>query len=461
MLCKSRLAETDLRRTFQPVPTSRTVVGPAASDIDRTSTLTCVPDVSEIMTATNATKMQLPTVFVAGALAVDLNCDYAPLSSTVNKAPLLETSNPARINQSLGGVAHNVARAAHLMGGQVRLCSTVGDDLAGKAALQALVSEGLDGSGINTRIGGRTAQYIAVNDLNKDLVLAMADMSILEEPTSALKPFKSPSNDTFTNVWLPQINETRPKHIVLDANWSPIAISRWLEASKSISAHVSFEPVSTAKAIGIFQLPTDKQISTFPTASIDLSTPNQFELSAMHAAARSLDFFDRDDWWHVIDALGIPSTGARVAFAQATSSALVDQGVPQQCVQLLPFIPSLCVKLGPQGVLLAQILPVGDERLHSREHSPYILSRCNNQSEATLGVGGVYMRLFPAAERVLEEDIVSVNGVGDTFLGALVAGLAVAGGVKLEDLVDIAQQAAVMTLKSKEAVSPEIAALRY
>jgi len=36
--------------------------------------------------------------------------------------------------------------------------------------------------------------------------------------------------------------------------------------------------------------------------------------------------------------------------------------------------------------------------------------------------GGVYMRLFPPVEVV--EDIVSVNGVGDTFLGVLVVGLA-------------------------------------
>lgn len=404
--------------------------------------------------------MSKPTVFVAGALAVDFNCDYAPIASTTNKTPILETSNPARINQSLGGVAHNVARAASLMGGNVRLCSTVGDDLAGNAALQALSLEGLDPSGIKTRAGGRTAQYVAINDMNKDLVLAMADMSILDEPSPEEQLAKpTTSSDTLNDFWLPQIQDAKPTHVVLDANWSPTAISRWLEASKSISAHVSFEPVSTAKAISIFQLPPPQELQTFPNASIHLSTPNELELSAMHAAARSLGFFDRDDWWGVVDALGIPSTGARVAFAQATNSALVDAGVPQQSIQLLPFIPSLCVKLGPQGVLLTQILPAGDERLYKKEHSPYILSRCANGTEETLGVGGVYMRLFPAAEMVKESDVVSVNGVGDTFLGALVASLA-KGGSRMEDLIDVAQKAAVLTLKSKEAVSPEIATLR-
>ena len=71
------------------------------------------------------------------------------------------------------------------------------------------------------------------------------------------------------------------------------------------------------------------------------------------------------------------------------------------------------------------------------------------------------MRLFPAAEKVDDKDIVSVNGVGDTFLGTIVAGLAKRGkDARIEQLVDVAQKAAVLTLKSKEAVSPELSSLR-
>lgn len=69
------------------------------------------------------------------------------------------------------------------------------------------------------------------------------------------------------------------------------------------------------------------------------------------------------------------------------------------------------------------------------------------------------MRLYPAAERVPDEDTVSVNGVGDTFLGAVVAGLA--RGMELDErLVGFAQKAAVMTLKSPEAVSPHLGELK-
>lgn len=71
------------------------------------------------------------------------------------------------------------------------------------------------------------------------------------------------------------------------------------------------------------------------------------------------------------------------------------------------------------------------------------------------------MRLFPAVEEVKPEDVVSVNGVGDTFAGTLIAGLAKRGkNARVEELIDLAQRAAVLTLKSKEAVSPGLGTLR-
>lgn len=71
-------------------------------------------------------------VLVAGAVAVDLSCDYTGTASKPGQAaPQPYTSNPARISQSIGGVGHNVALAAHLASSRsrVRLCSVVGDDV--------------------------------------------------------------------------------------------------------------------------------------------------------------------------------------------------------------------------------------------------------------------------------------------------------------------------------------------
>ena len=65
------------------------------------------------------------------------------------------------------------------------------------------------------------------------------------------------------------------------------------------------------------------------------------------------------------------------------------------------------------------------------------------------------MRLFPPVEHV--EDIVSVNGVGDTFLGVMVSGLAQGG--RVDKLVDVAQRGAVYTLKCAESVSKDVSKL--
>ena len=69
------------------------------------------------------------------------------------------------------------------------------------------------------------------------------------------------------------------------------------------------------------------------------------------------------------------------------------------------------------------------------------------------------MRHFPPAEIVPQEEIVSVNGIGDTMLGVLMAGL-VKEEARLEELIPVAQQGAVRTLKSMAAVSPEVQGLR-
>lgn len=180
----------------------------------------------------------------------------------------------------------------------------------------------------------------------------------------------------------------------------------------------------------------------------------------MHEAASTTGLFESEQWWLTIDSMGMSSSGSRDRFVMMTNAELTDQGVPQQSIRLLPFIPTIITKLGSQGCLLTSLLKDGDPRLTDPASAPYILSRRNSDSNPA--IGGVYMRLFPPAERVAQEDIVSVNGVGDTMLGTLIAGLVKKGTAaqRVEDIIPIAQRAAVLTLKSKEAVAPEISRLR-
>lgn len=385
-------------------------------------------------------------VIVAGSLAIDLSCDYVPANtSTASHQPQLHTSNPASIRQSLGGVGQNIATALHYLKTSVRLCSSVADDIAGSTALRMLADRGLQTSGLQkSTTGFRTAQYIAINDAHKSLVLAVADMGILEDP-----------HGDFDNSWKPQVEACKPKWLVVDANWDSSILQKWIKVARYSGAKVAYEPVSMTKSRRIFPA-ANSNSTTVPNNSISLATPNALELASMHEAATIAGLFERGDWWNVIDSIGLPSSGSRDKLVSMTSGALVDQGVPQQSIRLLPFIPTILTTLGQQGVLMTQMLRPGDSRLTSPTSAPYILSRSTDGSDI---VGGLYMRLFPPVEMVQNDHIVSVNGIGDTFLGVIIAGLVKEKPKRLEELVDTAQKGSVLTLKSKEAVSPQISTL--
>jgi len=389
-------------------------------------------------------------IVVAGALAVDFSCDYAPFANASSQTdPLPHTSNPAVISQSLGGVAHNIAKAAHLLGSSVRLYSAVGADLSGRAAVSQLEDEGMSTAGIETLPSpARTAQYVAVNNANKDLALAMADMSILESIPAELT--------TSLSVRLFADPATRPQVFVADANWSADALRTWLSTASSAGSTTIFEPVSTAKSLRIF--PSDSSSpSTHPTPLAHIITPNNHELTALHAHAHAIGLFDTPSWFKVIDALGIPSSGLRVPLAMLTSSDLVDAGVPQMTIKLLPFTPTILTKLGPQGVLMTKLLVNDAPELYDEAERQYVVARKNNGDDEA-DVGGLYVRLFPVEKVLKPEEVVSVNGIGDTFCGALAVGLA--KGRRVQDVVGFAQRAASLSLRSKESVSPQLKSLR-
>ena len=393
-------------------------------------------------------------VLVAGSVALDLNCDYSGgVTSGNNKtvSPALHTSNPSSISQSVGGVGHNIALAAHRISGEgkVRLCSLVGDDIAGSTILSTLRASGLDTSSIR-QLGAaefpsaRTAQYVAVNGADKNLVMAMADMDIFSTPSF-------PAAD-----WTATVATAQPKWLVVDANWSEADIQTWLRAGAQHGARTAFEPVSAAKSQRLFPAITKNNkptLGVYPRPSVGLCTPNQHELLAMYEAARARGYLEHDaPWFGVLDGFGIMS-GARDRFVDIAGAEVADSGVPVQCVNLLPYIPTIVAKMGERGALLAMVLGKGDPRLKDPDQARFVVSRSMNEHA---DVGGVYMRLFTAVERV--ENVVSVNGIGDTFMGVLVAGLAMGG--KVDGLIDVAQRAAVLTLRSKESVSEEVRGLR-
>lgn len=418
-----------------------------------------VADIPEPAPTTSAAPTEKADIVVAGSLAIDLSCDYTPFGDECTQiAPVPHTSNPAVIGQSLGGVGHNVAVAASYVGSDVLFCSVVADDLSGHAALSSLEKEGLSTAGIQVlpvTAGARTAQYIAINDIKKDLLIAVADMGIVELPEAQLD---------FDGFWEPLMERTKPRWVVVDANWRPEVLAKWSEIARKHGARVAFEPVSTAKSQRLFgdannSGATISPDQTVPNNAISLACPNQLELTAMYTAAREAQLFESESWWHVIDSMGLSPAGSRQRLVSLTSPELVDEGLPQQTIQLLPFIPCIVTKLGGAGALLTQLLPPGDQRLTDPEAAPYVIARSSPNSDVPFG--GVYMRLFSPAALLGEGDIVSVNAAGDTLLGVLVAGLAKQGeSARIEDIIPIAQEASRKTLASAGGVSKDLVELQ-
>ncbi|KAI9889364.1 MAG: hypothetical protein M1814_005533 [Vezdaea aestivalis] len=392
----------------------------------------------------------LVDVAVAGSVAVDLSCDFSEQGSSSISSPKLGTSNPARIGQSLGGVGYNVAAAAYYFTGSVKLVSVVGNDIAGKTVTKSLKQLGMDTSRVvvHSDSNQRTSQYIAINSANKALLFGIADMKIMDEISG--KGQICPADI------LPSI---RPKWLIVDANWSSGMTRAWLEAAKLNDIPVAFEPVSVFKSQRLFQGIEGKTepLGVFPQSSLTIASPNAAELSALHGAAQSLATFQRLDWLVAVESMNIASSEYLDRLVSLTNKSLVGRNIPQQSLELAPLIPCLLTKLGSEGVLLTQALSHDDPRLRNPETSSNIIWKPCDRSTP---IGGLYLRHFPAIEEVYEEDVVSVNGAGDTFLGVVIAGLAKLPQSHPEDWIDIGQKASVMTLKSRKSVSPSIKSLR-
>ena len=410
-------------------------------------------------------------IVVAGSLAIDLACNYDPVVAG-NTTIAMKTSNPSIITQGLGGVGQNIASAAHYSGAKVQLCSIVADDVAGKVAIDLLQRRGLNTKGIHVASqSAGTAQYVAVNNSNKDLVLAMADMRILEG-----------NHGSFDSIWKPVLTASKPEWLIVDANWDKSAIKSWVDAGLSIGSRIAFEPVSVEKSTRIFYKTWQDHLDGLIKTSTDdigmrrpwtmaqladVATPNESELIAMSTKTSMVDA-----WISFLASMDDEMLLKCIYSLSDGSLHVVGDVVLLAALKLLSNIPCLLTKLGPKGVLLTEVLQPGDVRLEKEDEARNILFRKapsqfkhdtsillpETEPDSSLSrIGGVYVRLFTAAEEIPEQDLVSVNGAGDTFLGVIIALMAKSKDSRsVSDFVDIAQSAAVLTLKSTESVSPRV-----
>jgi pseudouridylate synthase / pseudouridine kinase len=177
----------------------------------------------------------------------------------------------------------------------------------------------------------------------------------------------------------------------------------------------------------IFRKPV--KLGLFPKHSINVITPNILELKAMYNAAQENGLFEGSEWWSILDSFKVTSQfrqgselldhaeiDVEILLRKITpgkDSSVVDskggnidpplpgliiEGSVQQAMSLLPYIPNVLIKLGPQGILCVRLFPK---------------DAAINDTDNTLRLRGahvdVIVRYFPGLKT---QGIVSVTGAG-------------------------------------------------
>jgi pseudouridine-5'-phosphate glycosidase/pseudouridine kinase len=195
----------------------------------------------------------------------------------------------------------------------------------------------------------------------------------------------------------------------------------------------------------------------------------------LYQQAQLLDLTSHDRWWRIIDSLGLGSkfrTDLELLSRRDASdhnpsrgnlAFLVEKGVAQMAINLLPFFRHLVIKCGDLGVIVVMRL-TGDEAAQSSWstestncHARYVVSHSSISGDI------VVLQHFPALQLPGDASL-NTTGAGDSLVGALLAALVQSPKAfhavgSLQHTIDTAQQAALSSLQSPCAVSPLLSSL--
>lgn len=343
---------------------------------------------------------------VVGSVAVDVLC------STKSNSPFLEDSNPGSVNESIGGVGFNVALATQIQSNEpILFISTVNKgDSSGQLIVKEMKEMGLTNLGLIDTPNANTAKYVSIHKGDGELIIACADMGIIE----TLK----------INEVLTLIDQYTPRELVFDANISVALMNDLIEVCSEREINLIFEPTSIVKCSKIAEV---KNLPVYPNSPITMVTPTVNELMGMvNGLNKSGKFDDIDGWFNVLDAIGATSLRDRLDMLGNRIPLVrkyLETGVFQMAFQLLPFMSTIVLKDGADGVTIIQICS-DIPRLNTIESVGSDWSLVSGSKAGRHGLG-VVIEHFKAG-KVNPVDIVNVTGAGDALLGSL---LSQCGGV--------------------------------
>ncbi|KAI6008229.1 indigoidine synthase A-like protein [Pisolithus orientalis] len=402
------------------------------------------------------------SIVVVGCAAVDI-------TSKVQQTPTFsqKTTHPGKLTLTLGGVARNIAEAAHrvLAGSKNQNAATllmapVGEDIFGRLITDLTRSMGMRTDGLSLVPGQQSAVCNVLLDAQGGLETGIADMDLSQ---------LWKGSEVFS-----VLRHHRPRLLVLDGNISSETMSAcYLFCSVRLLFTLSSEPTSVTKSTRI--LPAiAANLGRTPRSLISYASPNLLELGHLYEEARTtFDLMSHDHWWRVIDGFSLGSSfrmeldqlGRAPVSDKAPElgdlSFLVNKGVVQMAINLLPFFQHLVIKCGEHGVVV--VMRLGDANVgnwsmeRSNLQGRYIVAHSQVSAET------IVVQHFPPIH-IPPGTVVNTTGAGDTLVGTLLAMLVrnpktFLDVVALRNAIDISQQAATLTLQSSSAVSPLLSSL--
>ncbi|KAF8303309.1 hypothetical protein DL93DRAFT_2090328 [Clavulina sp. PMI_390] len=442
-----------------------------------------------------APSKQSAKLVVVGAAAVDV---IATTGSSSSSTLMTHSTVPGSIQTSLGGVARNMAEAAHRsLGGaavegfsaSTMLVSPIGNDSFGELIQLGMRSISMRTDGLllsspkeSIESASATSSSVLVErrspvcnmvlSASGDLLGGVADFSALDTLTS--------------NEVLEVLDGSSPALLALDGNAPTWTIQDLVGHAYGRNIPVWFEPTSIAKSTRILpairSVMQTQPVSSTMRAPVAYVSPNVRELQHLFQASREPlveagrevpPLTSLDAWFAGVDALGLQAGISSDAFARLggrEGEFLSKEGIIQMCVQLLPFFQHLIVKCGEKGVFVAmRISPAPSDRaawiaassVPISPSRPFVHTIPNSSDLLVL-------RWYPA--HTLTTPIVNVTGAGDSLVGSLLASIIQGEMAKedpfchpgrLDEVMRRAQGAAVLSLQSTQAVAPELSNARH
>ncbi|KAF8560313.1 indigoidine synthase A-like protein [Imleria badia] len=402
------------------------------------------------------------TVVIVGCAAVDITSQAEVLIR-----PDQKSTYPGKVSLSLGGVARNIAEATHrVMPGSTGndaatlLVAPIGDDEFGKLISTMTESLGMRTDGLMSIEGRQSAVCNLLLDSHGELQCGVSDMDL----PHAWEADRIPAI----------LRDQRPRLLALDGNISSDMLNAIVTESLNLGIRTFFEPTSVIKGSRILPAIT-ANLARSTRSVISFVSPNLIELAQVYQDARDTsDLMSHDCWWSIVDSFGLGSQFrtdlvhlakrkvSDTAPDLGTLSFIADKGIVQMAVNLLPFFQHIVIKCGKLGVLVVMRSDRTEASAwaaqRSNPHDRYIVAHSPTSDEI------VVIQHFPPLQ-VTRDVAFNTTGAGDSLVGALLAVLAqdphaFNSPLTLSRALDIAQQAAILTLQSPHAVSPSLSSLK-